>query len=265
MDDATRAELDSLRRRAYAPAPEVPLESDELGRLVELEELALPAAPPARFPADEAPPVAAPPVEAPQVAADSTPPASARDRKWMPRLHPAAAAAIIATCAAVILGGGALIGGFSSPSQTMPSNSPDMPARMIVRVQIDESTGAFEHTAGVDAAPFPDGMQISWAQSLGTYYGWSVWIGGGAFSGAFSSEDQDCLLVTDGSQAPTTCAPATSPVGAGLVDSRPGDEDLVITLPDDGGTATDRPPEMTDGQRVDVAWGQGGFVTITRG
>lgn len=255
MDDEARAELNSLRRRAYAPAPEVPLERDELRRLIELEELALPGAPPARVPAEE--PSHPPPLP---VAADSTPPGSARDRKWMPRLHPAAAAAIIATCAAIILGCAALIGGLSSPSQTMPSDSPDTPARITVPVQIDESTGAFVDTAGADAAPFPDGMQMSWAQSLGTYYGWSVWIGGGAFSG----EDQHCLLVTDGSQARTGCAAVTSPVGANLVDSLPEDEDLVITLPADGISAADRPQGMTERQGIDVVWGQGGFVTITR-
>lgn len=168
----------------------------------------------------------------------------------MPRLHPAAIAAIVVACA-VLVGGFAAFGAHPSPSQTRGAGSPDTPARIDVPVQIDDSTGAYENTASADAAPFPSGIQMSWVQSLGSYYGWSVWIGGGAFGG----EDQHCLLVTDGSATRARCAAAATRA----------DEDLIISLPYERIGAEDRPQGMTARQGVDVVWGQGGFVTLTRG
>ncbi len=43
LDAAARAELDALRRRAFGPSPDIAGDAAALARLVELEDLALPA------------------------------------------------------------------------------------------------------------------------------------------------------------------------------------------------------------------------------
>jgi hypothetical protein len=262
MDAATRDELDRLRRRAYGPHPDIAADPDALARLVQLEDLALPAVP---APAAPAPGAARTDVPAAASAADARgetaiaaapgpPPPPARPRWVLPLVSAAVVVALALGVAGVLQ---AQRQASDSAAQPTPSSTAppagglvmDPGARMLVSLMIDSSTGDFvDLSDGADIPVFPVGGEMTWVQPLGEYYGWALWIGGAP------SEigDQNCLLLHTQPATWSSC----------VTREAKSEGALVVSLAYDQIAPDERPAGMTPDQRISFVWGDGGFITI---
>ncbi len=270
MDAAARAELDALRIRAYGPSSDIAGDADSLSRLVELEDLALPKAPPFGAPvdADTAPADAGPylpekssaggtavAVLEPGADEGPSPARAAFPRRTRERWHVAAVAVLAVVT--IALGG---IGGMQASERAESAAAAEAAAaaknllsepgaKIFVPVQIDAANGTFvDVPAGTDVPRFPIGGDMAWAQPLGDYYGWKLWIG--AAPSARGTEH--CILLAADSDTLGRCIPR----------EWRADGVLLVALPAHRIAEDDRPDGMTPDQSVAFVWGQGGYLTV---
>lgn len=271
MDAASRAELDALRIRAYGPSPDIAGDAESLARLVELEELAMPKAgpPDAAADADAAPAASAADrggtgaadgaatavVLEPSAHEEVSPRPRAQGRRARERWHVATVAVLAVV--AIVLGG---IGGIRASDRAESAAAAEAAAaansmlsepggRIFVPVQIDAVTGTFvDVPAGTDVPRFPIGGDMAWAQPLGDYYGWKLWIG----AAPTSRGTEHCILLAADADTLGRCIPR----------EWRADGVLLVSLPADRIAEEDRPDGMTADQSVAFVWGQGGYLTI---
>ena len=227
MDDATRAELSALRRRAYGPAADIAEDPAALARLAELEDLARPpGADTSASPDSPDPP--------------SWESASHPHRRWPIAFAATAAVALIALAALVV----------PRPQPSSPPEKPTAVATPIhVPVMIRDTTGTYVDLSWRPEAPrFPVDGEMAWAQPLGEYYGWTMWIGAAASGGG----NQSCLLIAGASNTRARC----------VDDAMRSRGDLAMSLPAGHVEPADRPAGMTEDQRLRFSWGGGGYVTV---
>ncbi|MEU1971517.1 hypothetical protein ABZ477_07665 [Microbacterium sp. NPDC019599] len=281
MDDATRAELAELRRRAFGLEPDIADDPAAIDRLVQLEGLVL-AEHAASAPLHPEPAVAVDPVPAdgalagvgvrqsvtapprpvvPQpvaAGADPVEQAPVRQRR-APRRDGWGYALVAALVATVVV--------LLSPVEPPPPSSAevtiettrsaytfarDSDAEVLVRVPIDGWYGVDNsELTPEDIPPFRPSGPIEWASHLGEYYGWDLWIAGA--EGAL--QDEQCILVIRGAVAKSRCTPAyLRPYTA-----------LVVSLPYRFIEPHERPPGLVPGRRIGFWWAEDDSVTILMG
>ena len=266
MDAAARAELAALRRRAYDRDADIAGDEVALERLSELEGLALAArsvAAPAPSRASGAPePEASALVpfthRGPPPDAGPTDDGSATGRPSPRRLL------IFGLVASVTLSAAALgavhglqttpdptgAGAATVPSPTSPAaTDPTANGRVTIPLLVDRVRGEFiDVSSRPDGPMFPASGVTMWAQSLGDYYGWAVWVA--RVSSRHGPEN--CLLLTDGAATEAQCLPhdatAERTVGVSLA---------FYKLAED-----QRPPGMTPDQRVTFGWDGRAYMTM---
>jgi len=273
LDAAARAELDALRRRAFGPSPDIAGDAAALARLVELEDLALPAPPaigeraagsaeavPAGEWADDG--AARRPAtlqSEPQPARVVTPPDSDDDalEPRSPRRRQVGMVAGIAVFVALI---GVVVGlqaqreSAGSPARPLTADSPT-PAiasapdgDALIRLLINSSGDYVDLSSSQEAPVFPVDGEMTWVQPLGEYYGWAMWIAGASTA----SGDVNCLLLDGGSGTRSRC----------LSQELRAQGALLVSLPYAQIAPEERPRGMTADQSVGFWWESDGYVTV---
>ncbi|MEV8370735.1 hypothetical protein [Microbacterium sp. NPDC064584] len=268
--DEDAAELQALRRRAYAPDADIHADPDALARLEQLEEqvrrareaalAAAPAAPPAPDTAARAPDAADPAAAAdPSDAAD---PADAADPgeqdplsrpdppdRWTegPERPPRRRHIVVGT---VLVVGALIVAGLvldrtapPDPEAAAPTPSPqlvlraqDASERTLLEIPLDRSLSRY---VPQPAPPtFPIEGALRWSQSLGSYYGMTVWLGRAAHT------DQRCLLLEGIDKTFSRCEREDRFL-SGLLD---------VTVPYIDIAPEDRPLAMSPGQGMVIRW-----------
>ncbi len=265
VDAEERAELNALRIRAYGPSADIADDAAALERLVQLEELALPTA---GALADEAGSEAGSPLEgsvpAIELAADEPQPVPPSSREPLtergPRRHWHVGSIAAAAVLAIALGA---VGGAQAARQTEIAAALEDPPGMesaggvasdpdgeiVIRVFIDATTGGYvDLSSDADVPAFPVSGDMTWAQPLGEYYGWALWIG----AAPSRRGDEHCLLIAAESGTRSRC----------VAREWRADGDLLVSVPYTQIAPAERPAGMTPEQSISFLWGPGGFVTI---
>ncbi len=269
MDASARAELVELRRRAYSRDADITGDSVALQRLAELEQLALPARPEAALdpsrtagaPGAEAPtsdpfthpgPPSDPVTYAGQAAVEPTPGRPSPRRRLIVGLVASLAVLAVALGAARGLqtAADATRAGATTASPTAGHAAtrltPSDP--VTIRLIIDSVSGELIDVASPDAPVFLADGVTTWAQPLGVYYGWAIWVGG-AWSG---QGPENCLVLTNGAATEARCIPRETTAGG----------ELRVSLAYDKLTEDQRPQDMTPDQQVTFGWGGGAYMTM---
>lgn len=260
--DEDAAELKALRRRAYGPDADIHADPTALARLEQLEEqvrrereaalstAVAPSAPgPAatgssasatRAPAPPAPaavltdPATAP---APESAREPAPPAR---RRWV------VAGAVLVVGAVIVAG---QVWDASRPQASGPRDPGPLPTaeptvlraqdaseRTLLEIPLDRSLSRY---VPQPAAPrFPVEGALRWSQSLGSYYGMTVWLGRAAHT------DQRCILLEAPAKTFSRCEREDGFL-QGLLD---------VTVPYVDIAPEERPLAMAPGQGMVVRW-----------
>ena len=267
MDAATRAELDALRLRAYGPSPDIAGDEAAIARLIALEESALPAprvvksaelVDPALLRGSEPVDAEATPARVLQIA-----PAPIRHSRPSWHLGLVAAVALIALPLGVIAatrdatGSGitaaaaptAAAGAISAKVREARVFAADPESEILMRVRIDGYFGTYvDVPAGADVPRFPVEGLMTWAEPLGDYYGWKLWIGG-ARGGV---EDENCMLLDGDGTMRADCVST----------SLRADGALLLTVPYHEIMPEERPAAMTADQSLGFWWDTDGAITI---
>ena len=263
MDAAARAELDALRLRAYGPSPDIAGDEAAIARLIALEESALPA----RRVVQSAAPVDPAPLGggSEPVDAEATParvlqiaPAPIRHSRPSWHLGLVTAVALIALPLGVIAatrdatGSGitaaaaptAAAGAISAKVREARGFAADPESEVLMRVRIDGYFGTYvDVPAGAEVPRFPVEGLMTWAEPLGDYYGWKLWIGG-ARGGV---EDENCMLLDGDGTMRADCVST----------SLRADGALLLTMPYDEMAPEERPAAMTADQSLGLLVGHG--------
>ena len=230
MDAATRAELDALRRRAYSPSADIGDDADAVSRLVELEELALPATGRATLEVTSAD-------DLKRVDAG----VSRKPLRVRPRRHGGLVAGVALVAAAL-----GMTGGLQAQEAGPARNAR---AAMFVPILIDDSTGDYvDVSMSADVPVFPVSGAMRWAQSLGEHFGWALWIGGAPSRHG----DQNCILLVGDTDTRSQCAAGEWEAEGALVISLSYPQ-----IPED-----ERPQGMAADQSVAFRWTTGGYVSV---
>jgi hypothetical protein len=288
MDDATRAELAELRRRAFGPLPDIAGDSAAMARLAVLEDLsqdehtagvgdaegghagsdafsgALPAD---SGHAGRAGGAVAGPVEGRETDAEPfalathplRPAALADGDRGAPRRRRrrsgagvALGAAVIATLVVFSTAVVAPQGGVHLKTQDMQAAyalAVDPNARVLVQVPLHSWYGSENApTLPSDAPPFPASGTMQWATNLGSYYGWHLWIGGAR--GIL--QEEVCIAVSRGDTGKGRCV--AEPLRSSSA--------LAVTLPLRDVPEGDRPAALVPGKRLGFWWFHDSAVTI---
>ena len=90
-----------------------------------------------------------------------------------------------------------------------------------MRVRIDGYFGTYvDVPAGADVPRFPVEGLMTWAEPLGDYYGWKLWIGG-ARGGV---EDENCMLLDGDGTMRADCVSTSLRADGALLLTMPYDE-----------------------------------------
>jgi hypothetical protein len=243
VDDVV-AELALLRRRAYGPDADIDADPAAVARLDELE---------TRVRLDIAARTAPPPSEPPlafaigvDVAQIGTAPDTAaavapeRSRRYGGRIAVACAVAAVAVVMGVQAANGPTV------QQTEPStlSAPEAAAARVsgssetrlIDIPLDRSLARYVEQPPAPTFPVDDGL--SWAESLGPYYGWTVWLARSA------SGDQRCILLGAAEKIYSECQHDEGFL-AGM---------LEVSVPYGDIAAEVRPARMTGGQSLVFRW-----------
>lgn len=258
MDAATRAELDALRARAYAPDADIHLDPTAMARLEELqlragrEEFATgrPAAgegEPFGEDLDVAPPPA-PQYDAPRV--------RGRRRAVVIGVALAALAAGVAA-ASVVTGAMAPDDVPEAAASDSPAPSTDFAQRdgyeTLIRITIDGSFGSAANLPATEVPYLEPLGDVLWHEPLGDYYGFTLSIAG--VRSPLSGE-QLCLSTVDpDGDASTVCSPADRWQAEGLLHS----------IPYVGIAPADRPDGLGPGDALAFWWVPDDAVLVLRG
>lgn len=260
MDAATRAELDALRLRAFGPDADLDRDPVAAARWAELEEAARAERAPAPMrdgvPVDHpsaaaaAEPGADTPSEharGPRGPADAgipspPPPAGARGRVWIT----VGALAAVLLAAAIVAPRWLAPTADPEPEATSPPREASTLVRdpdsvTLLRIPLDGSFGdSIDLPTGGTVPAFPTTGEVEWAEPLGEYYGWNLWIAGATDE----LERQHCLLAERDQITRGRCVPA---------DLRELSA-LVVTLPYAIVPPERRPADMRVDDRIGFWW-----------
>ena len=266
MDAAARAELAALRRRAYSRDADIAGDEAAVERLSELEGLALAArsvtAPASSWTAG----VPEPEVSTPDPfthrgpASDAGPtvdgPATGRpSSRRLLIVGLVASATLFAAALGAVHGLQTVPDPIRAGAATAPSPAraaaPNLTAngRVTIPLLIDRVRGEFIDVSSLPDVPmFPANGVTTWAQPLGVYYGWALWVA------RVSSRNgpENCLLLTDGTATEARCIPHDA-TGEGAVG---------VSLAFGQLAEDQRPLGMTPDQQVAFGWGGGAYMTM---
>lgn len=258
MDAATRAELDALRARAYAPDADIHLDPAAMARLEELQLRA------GREEFATGRPVAGedePPGEDLDVA---PPPAPQSDA---PRVRGRRRAVVIGVTLAAVAAGVAaafVVTGAMAPDETPEAAasgslapSTDFAQRdgyeTLIRITIDGSFGSAANLPATEVPHLEPLGDVLWHEPLGDYYGFTLSIAG--VRSPLSGE-QLCLSTVDpDGDASTVCSPADRWQAEGLLHS----------IPYVGIAPADRPDGLGPGDALAFWWVPDDAVLVLRG
>jgi hypothetical protein len=198
VDDEV-AELAALRRRAYGPDADIAGDPKALLRLEELEnrarlEIAALDTPSAGAPAHS---IAERP--APPAVTDARP--RARRLGW--RAVAVAGVAAVAVLVVVQITGPQTVGPVAEASSSATVATPLVDRAVtgsestLVDIPLDRSLARYVEQPAAPQFPVEGGLR--WAESLGAYYGWTVWL-------ARSTSGQRCILLDRSDRTFTRCA-----------------------------------------------------------
>lgn len=256
MDDEV-AELAVLRRRAYGPDADIDDDPAALTRLGELELRAqsmrarassLPEPPPPGPPpqlgvetGSDASPAVAIDGDAPEHAAVAAP--ADDPQRPAPRFRRSAALAAVAGAVAVIAMLQAVAGPTDEPGgrdvpqpRMQPMRVLDALETTLVDIPLDRSLARYVRQP--PAPGFPVDGELGWAESLGPYYGWTLWLARSSTAG------QRCLLLDRGDRTLARCS-SDEVFLAGLLD---------VSVPYDDVAPEYRPARMDSGHSLVFRW-----------
>jgi hypothetical protein len=278
LDAGTRAELAALRRRAYGHDADITGDPVALERLIELEALALQDP---HLMVDSAHALA-------PVGSAAGPESGTRDSTGRPPTHdpepevvesneavwPVARSAaapwrrtIAVGIAAVIgvgigVGMGVGMGEAIAPAETATPTPVALPAegssfrrdqttKALYEIPLDRPMSTDGDPAANHAPAMPTSATVEWAEPLGSYYGWELWIAG--TSGWLRPEH--CILLHRGSRSEGRCGPETerSP------------RSLVVDLDYEDIGEDEKPAGMTQDQRIGFWWLEDSAITVLIG
>lgn len=247
MDDDV-AELALLRRRAYGPDADIDADPAAVARLDELEtRVRLGFAARAGTPRPESTHGAGAVAGAVGVDVAPTGPApdavtaaaAERPRRYGWRIAVACAVAAVAVVAGVQAANGPAVPQTEASMLSAPPAAvwaSDSSETRLVDIPLDRSLARYVEQP---AAPeFPVDGGLSWAESLGPYYGWTVWLARSA------SGDQRCILLGTADKMYSQCQGEQ-----GFLDGM-----LEVSVPFGDVAADVRPARMTGGQSLVFRW-----------
>ncbi len=235
--DEDAAELAVLRRRAYGPDADIDTDPAGLARLQELESRGR------VVPASE-PDADAEPATAEELAEPSPEPRAPQpDRRRRARR-----AALIAVPAVLLIAAALAV----APGEPKPAEAPDTatavaPAApavavtrssetMLVVIPLDRSLARY--VTQPEAPAFPAEGGIRWAQSIGTHYGWVLWLARSA------ANAERCILLEREGETYASCAPEELFLAGRLE----------VPVPYGAVPPDHRPQRMTAGQSIVYRW-----------
>jgi hypothetical protein len=280
MDAATREELAALRLRAYGPDADIAADRAAVERLIELEARALhdqhvmvdsaralaPVAPDSGaddWPRDAIghPPTGPDRLEEgdPGGLEQDEPGSPDRSRADAPRRRTIAVgiAAVIAVGIAVAIGTVVAPHEAAVPTPTfvIPPEAygflRDPTARTLYEISLEHALGPGAEKPGEESPEMPSSGMVEWVSNLGSFYGWELWIAGGA--GMLQPED--CILLTRGSRSEGRCVPSS-------LRSR---STLVIDLDYEDIADGAQPLAMTRDKRIGFWWLEDNAITVLMG
>lgn len=263
MDDATRAELAELRRRAFGPDPDIAADPAAMDRLVELESLVLDeqaaltaARMPALVTAGDARAAGRPHIgeeaATPADAPEASPPAADGAPAARPPRRGLRLAITVALGFAVVIGGAQVTADLSGIAEPSASPAPGdvvapLPAgAVLIEIPLDRSLARYVEPSPPPSFPVPEDLQ--WTSMLGTYYGWDLWL-------ARSRSGFPCILVTRDGESQGQCVPEQV-----FLDSTLG---VAVAYADIDPEI--RPPGMTATERIEYWWLPQRGVVVMRG
>jgi hypothetical protein len=236
------AELAALRRRAYGPDADIDGDPAALARLDELETRARRALAPVSPPVVEKPPqpvVAAAPAAATVVGQQVARPHGFR---WRAAVVAGVVAVAVLVVAQAVVGPTVQPGAESSVEPTAAADpvvvrALDASETTLVDIPLDRSLARYVPQPAAPEIAVEGGLQ--WAESLGPYYGVTLWLARAADTG------QRCIMLMDeGSRTYSRCASDDRFLG-GLLD---------VAVPYGDVAPEDRPARMTSGQNLVFRW-----------
>lgn len=243
MDDDV-AELALLRRRAYGPDADIDADPAAVARLDELEtrvrlDFAARAAPP---PPESTHDMGA--VDADVAPTDPAPDAVAaaaaeRPRRYGWRIAVACGVAAVAVVMGVEAANGPALPQTEASTLSAPPAAvwaSDTSETRLVDIPLDRSLARYVEQSPAPTFPVDDGL--SWAETLGRYYGWTVWLARSA------SGDQRCILLGAAEKIYSECQRDEGFL-AGM---------LEVSVPYGDVAADVRPARMTGGQSLVFRW-----------
>ena len=234
MDDEV-AELAALRRRAYGPDADIDGDPRALLRLEELENRARLESAALDTPraGDPAHVVAEGP--APPTGIDAGP--RARRLGWRAAAVAAGVAAVAVLVVVQVMGTQTVdpIGEASSSATPLVDRAVTGFESTLVDIPLDRSLARYVEQPAAPQFPVEGGLR--WAESLGAYYGWTVWL-------ARSATGQRCILLDGSDRTSTRCAEEGAFLAGLLEESVP----FADVAPDF------RPARMTDRDSLVFRW-----------
>lgn len=253
-DDA--AELALLRRRAFGPDADIGDDPAALARLDELETRVR-----ARFAHSSAAELPEAPIAAADVVLEERGlPAAAvivgrpadppRRLGWRTAVTAGVAALAVVVVAQAVIGPPAAPTA-ASPEATAPADAvavraADDSEMTLVEIPLDRSLARYVDQPATPQFPVAGGLR--WAESLGAYYGWTVWL-------ARSDAGERCILLDRGDKNAARCSSEERFLG-GLLD---------VTLPYGDVAPEYRPTRMAGGQTLVFRWSPERGVSIVLG
>lgn len=244
MDASSRAELATLRVRAYGPGADIADDPVALARLEELEEMVRHEHELLTTEAlEDAPAAPVEPVAATATAPEApvaTPPPAPRARRALLTIGSVAAAVAVGAVVvpAVAPGGDDVVSLQPTDPYDAYSLTRDEDAVTLFKIPLNSYFGSEEDAD--DIPPMAAGGELLWADSLGEYFGWTLWIG--AADGALPREN--CIALVRGDVVRSRCVPAALRSQSALVATLP-----YALIPE-----ADRPDGMTSSQRIGFWW-----------
>ena len=268
LDVATRAELSALRARAYGPHADITADPAALARLHELEDRLRPTSPPSgMLPGERGDSVRsesedrdvvdspAPPTDA----GDAVAATRSRRTAWLV-VAAAAVALLVAVVATDVLRtpDAAPPGVSDAAEQERPVDGPRFEfrvptgAELLIRVPIDGSFGSYRELPESDVPLLPMLGEVRWAEPLGEYYGYDLWIGAVV---ATEGGEQFCVIASDATLQDGSCG--------SLRDWRDGS--LVVSIPYPAIEPDERPDGLDPSESIRFWWTPDDTVYVVRG